>query len=210
MSIKALQEYTIYAKYAKYNVEEKRRETWDEQIDRVFDMHERRFTDELETIPEFRKNFDFAKQQVLKRRVLGSQRALQFGGPSIEKHEAKMFNCIVSYCDRERFFQECMYLLLCFHPDTEVKVRGGVKKISELTCNDEILAHVEDSGEFVWVKPSNVFETPSKGKRKLKITFEDDTEVKCTEDHQFFTTNRGWVEAKDLSDEDDVKFFDNK
>jgi ribonucleoside-diphosphate reductase alpha chain len=113
MSIKALQDYTIYAKYAKYDTERKRRETWDEQADRVFEMHEKRFKGVLDTNANFRNDVQFAKQQLIKRRVLGSQRALQFGGESIEKHEAKMFNCIVSYCDRERFFQECMFLLLC-------------------------------------------------------------------------------------------------
>lgn len=207
MSIKALQDYTIYAKYARYDSTKQRRETWEEQVNRVFEMHERRFKDKLETILEFKNDFEFARKQVLKKRVLGSQRALQFGGAPIEKHEAKIFNCIVSYCDRERFFQECMYLLLCFHPDTQVKTKMGDKAIKDLTTDDEVLSYVEESGEYVWTKPSNVFETPSKDKKKVKLTFEDDSTVVCTDDHLFFTTNRGWVCAKELSDADDVKFF---
>jgi intein/homing endonuclease len=35
-------------------------------------------------------------------------------------------------------------------------------------------------------------------KKWLKLSFDNDTIIKCTEDHKFFTKNRGWVEAKDL------------
>jgi ribonucleoside-triphosphate reductase len=110
MSIKALADYTQYARYARYDKEKKRRETWYEQVDRVFEMHERKFGEKLESI---REEFEWAKEMVRKKRVLGSQRALQFGGDPILQKQAKMYNCTVSYVDRPRFFQECMYLLLC-------------------------------------------------------------------------------------------------
>jgi ribonucleoside-triphosphate reductase len=110
MSVKMLQEYTRYSKYSKYLPNEKRRETWEEQVNRVFSMHEANFGDKLKDIKE---DFDFAKSMVMKKRVLGSQRALQFGGKPILDKNAKMYNCTVSYVDRPRFFQECMYLLLC-------------------------------------------------------------------------------------------------
>lgn len=113
MSIKALSDYTIYAKYARYDKEKQRRETWEEQVNRVFDMHERKFADQLSKSEKFQEEFAFAKMQVLKKRVLGSQRSLQFGGKPIEKHNAKMFNCSFGYIDRPVAFQEMMYLLLC-------------------------------------------------------------------------------------------------
>ena len=109
MSIKALSDYIQYSKYAMYKPELKRRETWIEQVDRVFGMHETKFG---EVLNEIREEFDFAKEMVKKKRVLGSQRALQFGGSPILKKEPKLYNCTASYVDRPRFFQECMYLLL--------------------------------------------------------------------------------------------------
>ena len=93
MSVRALQDYTVYSRYAKYLPEEKRRETWEETVERVFAMHERKYEEILSEDPELVELFHFAKKQVLKKRVLGSQRALQFGGGPIEKHEAKMYNC---------------------------------------------------------------------------------------------------------------------
>jgi ribonucleoside-diphosphate reductase alpha chain len=102
-------DYTFVSKYARWIPEKKRRETWNEAVDRVKQMMLEQYADKPEVLPEI----EWAYEQMRKKRVLGSQRALQFGGDPIFKHNARMYNCIVSYCDRVRFFQECMYLLLC-------------------------------------------------------------------------------------------------
>lgn len=106
MSIKALQDYTYYSKYARYNREKSRRETWNEACERVKGMHIRRY-------PQVAEEIEWAFELVKQKRVLGSQRALQFGGKPMEAKHARCYNCISSYCDRPRFFQECFWLLLC-------------------------------------------------------------------------------------------------
>ncbi len=106
MSIKALQDYTYYSKCARYNKSEKRRETWAEAVDRVKNMHLKKF-------PQVQEEIEWAFEQSKQKRVLGSQRALQFGGTPIERKNARLYNCTSSYCDRPRFFQECFWLLLC-------------------------------------------------------------------------------------------------
>jgi ribonucleoside-triphosphate reductase len=106
MSIKSLMNYSFVAKYARWIPEKKRRETWRESVDRVMNMM-------YEKYPEANGDIAWAYDMMYKKRVLGSQRALQFGGSPIMKHNARMYNCIASYADRLRFFQECMYLLLC-------------------------------------------------------------------------------------------------
>jgi ribonucleoside-triphosphate reductase (thioredoxin) len=113
MSIKALSDYTIYSRYSKYIPEKKRRETWPETVDRVFDMHGVKYKDQLESNPELVELVEFAKEHVRKKAVLGSQRALQFGGAPILKHNDKMYNCATTYIDRFKSFQDIMYLLLC-------------------------------------------------------------------------------------------------
>ena len=90
MSVKALSDYTIYAKYARYVPEKKRRESWDEMVDRVFEMHLSRFQLAISKNEELKSDILFAKQQVKKKRVLGAQRILQFGGEPILKHNAKV------------------------------------------------------------------------------------------------------------------------
>jgi ribonucleoside-triphosphate reductase (thioredoxin) len=113
MSIKALSDYTYYSRYARYNKEEKRRETWEEAVTRVFDMHRTKYAKQIEKHPELNDYISFAENMQKKKRVLAAQRSLQFAGDPIFKHELKMFNCLFTHIDRERVFQEIMYSLLC-------------------------------------------------------------------------------------------------
>lgn len=110
MSISALQEYTRISKYSRYNKEAKRRETWSEQVARVMEMHRIRYKNFL---PDIENDLQFVEDLLLKKKLLGSQRALQFASDPILKHNARLYNCCASHCDRPKFFQECMYLLLC-------------------------------------------------------------------------------------------------
>ena len=107
-----LAEFTRIARYAQYNKNEKRRETWEEQVNIVFKMHKVKFMKYMDN-PEFIKAFNFAKKMMLEKKVLGSQRALQFGGPAILNKNTRIYNCSATYIDRVRVFQEIMFSLLC-------------------------------------------------------------------------------------------------
>ena len=100
----SLKGYVFTAKYPKYIKEKQRRETWEESVTRVMNMHKRKY-------PELQ--LDNIEQLYSAKVIAGSQRALQFGGAAIEEKNARIYNCIVSYCDRPSFFKECMWLLLC-------------------------------------------------------------------------------------------------
>jgi ribonucleoside-triphosphate reductase len=113
MSLRALSDFTRVAKYAKYLPEKKRRETWAEQVDRVFDMHKNKYTQEIESNPELLEYIEFARTMMMRKKILGSQRALQFGGKAILDKQLRLYNCSASYIDRPRVFQEIMYILLC-------------------------------------------------------------------------------------------------
>jgi len=113
MSIRALQDYVFYSHYAKHLPAEKRRETWKEAVNRVFDMHRTQYSTFLAASPELAKLFDIAEKALQSKQILGSQRAMQFGGaPILKKHE-RIYNCSSTHIDRPRVFQECLYLLLC-------------------------------------------------------------------------------------------------
>ncbi len=113
LGYKLLSDYKFYSSYSKYNDNIDRSETWEESVNRVFDnMHGIKFKNELENDSKFIEYYDFAKQKYQDKLVLASQRSLQFGGEPILKHNSKMFNCLTSYCDRPKFFQESMYWLL--------------------------------------------------------------------------------------------------
>ena len=86
--------------------EENRRETWEESVSRVKSMM-------LGKYPELSEDIEWAYGLMSNRKVLGSQRALQYAGRPVLKKNARLFNCWSSYADRLRVFQESFFILLC-------------------------------------------------------------------------------------------------
>jgi len=110
MTIRQLRDYVFTSKYSRYLPDKRRRETFEEAAERVVDMHRRFFAVRGLEIEDL---LEVCEQGMKNRLVLGSQRALQFGGqPILDKH-ARIYNCTTAYCDRPRFFQEALWLLLC-------------------------------------------------------------------------------------------------
>ena len=107
-ALQELQNYTFVAKYARWIENKQRRETWKEAVERVKNMMHTKYAEQ-----NVSEDIEWAYDMMYKKKVLGSQRALQFGGEPILKRHAKIYNCTSSYCDRLRFFQECFWLLLC-------------------------------------------------------------------------------------------------
>jgi ribonucleoside-diphosphate reductase alpha chain len=110
MSSAALQDYVFTSKYSRYLPDRMRRETFEEAVDRVVDMHRRHFKAKGMDVEDL---LAICSAAMKNRLVLGSQRAMQFGGDPILRKHARIYNCTTSYCDRTRFFQEALWLLLC-------------------------------------------------------------------------------------------------
>jgi len=108
VTLAQLQDYVFTTKYARWNPSLARRETFPEAVDRVCAMHARRYAG-----CGIDADLADARSAMHERLVLGSQRALQFGGAQIDEKHARIYNCTVSYCDRARFFPEALWLLLC-------------------------------------------------------------------------------------------------
>lgn len=107
---KMMSESKFFMDYSRWNEQLPRYETWEESVDRVMDMHMDKYAHVM--TPELKAQVDFARDAYKRKLCLGAQRALQFGGPQIFKHEARLYNCSFSYVDRPVFFQHAMYLLL--------------------------------------------------------------------------------------------------
>ena len=100
----------FYTDYARFMESEGRVENWSDSVARVMAMHRQKYAKQIKKYPELARAIDFAEEAYLHKEILGSQRALQWGGPPMLKHEAKMYNCVSGYADSIEFFQECMYL----------------------------------------------------------------------------------------------------
>lgn len=107
-----LAEAKFYEGYSRYNEETGQYETWNEAVDRVMNTHKRKYSHLLDN-PEFNEYLELITRLYKERKILGSQRALQFGGDQLLKHEAKLYNCLSSVANRPSFFNEFFYFLLC-------------------------------------------------------------------------------------------------
>ena len=85
------------------------RENLTDMITRVMNMHRNKYKDAK--IPE--SYWQQLEKFMLQKKVLPSLRSLQFAGPAIMKHNARIYNCSASYMDDPRRFGEILYLLFC-------------------------------------------------------------------------------------------------
>jgi ribonucleoside-triphosphate reductase (thioredoxin) len=95
----------VFSKYAKYRPDLKRRETWDEIIDRYEAMLCKKY-------PTLRKEIKANAVYIRQKHVLPSMRALQFAGPAMEVNNARGYNCCYLPIDSLHAFSETMFLLL--------------------------------------------------------------------------------------------------
>ena len=105
-----LSQTKFYEGYSRFKESDGRYETWDEAVDRVIDMHEQHYITNNNRLQPF---VEEARSAYKEQRVLGAQRALQFGGEQLMKHQMRMYNCTSSYINRPEFFGEVFYILLC-------------------------------------------------------------------------------------------------
>ena len=147
MSINELAEFTRISKYSRYLPEKQRRETWTEQVNRMMDMHKLHLGDKFETVKE---EWELAKKLLKEKKILGSQRALQFGGKAILDKNERIYNCAFTHMNRVRVFQETMYTCLCGTGVGFSVQRHHVDQLPELDLNrkEEILEYeIKDSIE---------------------------------------------------------------
>jgi len=106
MNTEILSDITVHMKYAKYNSELLRRETWNEIVERNKTMHIKTYPNLSEEIKNVYENF------VRTKKVLPSMRSMQFGGKPIEISPNRIYNCAYMPLDSYLSFSEAMFLLL--------------------------------------------------------------------------------------------------
>lgn len=158
-----LQDFIFASKYARWIPELKRRETWDEAVDRVCNMHLEKFSE----LPlEDKKEIEWAFSLVKEKRVLPSMRSMQFGGKAQLAHEVRGYNCL--------------------EKQTRFITRNGVKSFVDFKDGDttQVLSHngiwreavVKNYGKQT-LYPVNI----SRAKNKFTIW--------ATKDHKWFLKN---------------------
>jgi len=111
---KLLSNIKFYTDYSKWDEKLERKQSWEERVEDVMRMHQEnpKFKEAFKN-PWFADMFEKTKDLYKRKMISGSQRAFQFNEYHIGRHNSKIYNCTVTYCDRPRMFQEAMYQLLC-------------------------------------------------------------------------------------------------
>ena len=105
----ALKDYIHRAKYSRFLPSDSRRENYLENVDRVIEMHYKKFA---HWQPAIQQEITRAFRHVYDKSILPSMRSMQFAGPAIEKNNARMYNCCFTHIDRVEAFSETLFLLL--------------------------------------------------------------------------------------------------
>lgn len=90
----------------------------------------------------------------------------------------------------------------CLTGDTLIQTVEGKKKIKDLVGTEPFVYAVNIAGELILIKASKVWLT-RKNADLVEVKYDDNTLI-CTPDHKIFTDNRGWVDAKDLNENDNL------
>lgn len=100
----AYQQYIHKSRYARYMPSEKRRETWEETVNRYLDYWGDKLSDK-ERKEIFSSIHDLD--------VMPSMRALMTAGPALDRDNVAGFNCSYLPIDHPKAFDEMMYVLMC-------------------------------------------------------------------------------------------------
>lgn len=140
------QQYIHLSRYARWNEDENRRETWDETVQRYFDFF----------IPHLRENHgtvapqDYLpiKEAILNLNVMPSMRCLMTAGPALSRDHIAGYNCAYRPVDDIRAFDEILFILMCA---TGVGFSVERQYVNQLPVIPE---HLDDSGLVIVVRDS--------------------------------------------------------
>jgi len=136
------QSYIHRSRYARWGDDKKRRETWEETVERYIDYFKPRIPDEDASV------IDELRQYILSLKTMPSMRALMTSGEALERDNVAGFNCSYLAMNRQRAFDELCYVLMCGTGvgfSVERKVVSQLPFISEEFHESDTVITVADS-----------------------------------------------------------------
>lgn len=100
------QQFIHTSRYARFNDDLNRRETWPETVDRYISYFRKKTG--TEKIP-----WEELRAAILNLEVMPSMRSLMTAGPALEKDNVAGYNCSYVAIDNQKAFDEIMYVLMC-------------------------------------------------------------------------------------------------
>jgi len=94
----------------------------------------------------------------------------------------------------------------CLHPDTIITTNEGEVKLINLINKFEsykILSYNIENMEEEYDNIENIF-LSKENAEVMELELDNGEKLICTPEHKIFTENRGWVESKDLNENDEI------
>ena len=108
------QQFIHLSRYARWNEEKQRRETWSETVSRYFDFFEKHLVEKfMLNKHDYVAARQYLEKAVLHLNIMPSMRALMSAGEALEKDNVAGFNCSYVAVDNVRAFDETLYILMC-------------------------------------------------------------------------------------------------
>ena len=108
------QQFIHLSRYARWNEEKQRRETWRETVSRYFDFFEKHLVENfMLNKHDYISAREYLEKAVLHLNIMPSMRALMSAGKALERDNVAGFNCSYVAVDNVRAFDETLYILMC-------------------------------------------------------------------------------------------------
>ena len=103
------QQFIHQSRYARWQEDKSRRETWEETVKRYFDF----FEEHLKGKPSVKKERKELEKAVLNLEIMPSMRALMTAGEALHRDNVAGYNCAYLAVNAKRAFDECLFILMC-------------------------------------------------------------------------------------------------
>jgi ribonucleoside-triphosphate reductase (thioredoxin) len=104
------QRFIALSRYARYQDDLSRRESWEETVDRYINYWREK---EVGIHKDFSAALDEARDAIVNLEVMPSMRALMTAGVALDKDNVAGYNCAYTAIDNIKKFDEILYILMC-------------------------------------------------------------------------------------------------
>ena len=105
------QQFIHLSRYSRWSYDHKRRESWEETVDRYFNFFKEHLKDNYD-YPLKDQDISELKEAVLNLDIMPSMRCLMTAGPALKKENVAGYNCSYVHVDCLRSFDEILYVLM--------------------------------------------------------------------------------------------------
>ena len=103
------QQFIHQSRYARWQEDKLRRESWEETVKRYFDF----FEEHLKGKSSVKKDRKLLEEAVLNLEIMPSMRALMTAGEALHRDNVAGYNCAYLAVNNKRAFDECLFILMC-------------------------------------------------------------------------------------------------